>query len=71
VLDLTVSGTIGETLTIESLTDRTGVTGGNGYATTAINSIVADAVPEPSEWALLLCGIGLFAVVQRNVRKNA
>jgi hypothetical protein len=71
VLDLSVSGTIGETLTIESLTDRTGVVGGNGYTTTAFNAITADSVPEPGQWALLLCGVGLFAVLRRNARKPA
>jgi hypothetical protein len=71
VLDLSVSGSIGETVTIESLTDRAGVVGGNGYTTTAFDSVTANPVPEPGEWALLLFGLGLFAGVQRHARRQA
>jgi len=41
ILKLAVTGTVGETVTIAGATDRTGVTGGNGYPTIAFNSVTA------------------------------
>ncbi|HXI69681.1 MAG TPA: TIM-barrel domain-containing protein [Verrucomicrobiae bacterium] len=47
VLNLAVTGTVGETLTITGTTDRAGVTGGNGYTTIAFNSVTATAPDSP------------------------
>jgi hypothetical protein len=67
ILDLTVTGAIGETMTIETFTDRTGVVGGNGYTTVGISGATADAVPEPGVRAILMCGFGLCTILQRRL----
>ena len=70
VFDFTVSGTVGDTLTISDSTDQTGVITGNGYYTVGINAITANVVPEPTAWLMLLCGIVLLATVRRYISKS-
>jgi hypothetical protein len=65
ILDLQVSGSVGETLTIEGLTDRTGVTGGNGYATVGIDGATVNPVPEPGVWSMCICGVATFLAYRR------
>jgi hypothetical protein len=65
ILDLQVSGSVGETLTIEGLTDPTGVTGGNGYDTVGVNGATVNPVPEPGVGSICLCGVASLLAYRR------